>query len=85
MRVLRTDVVFKLRIPRVADAVRQMVRSLVGTMSRPALERIYELSAGNPMYAIELARSTDVTADPLSGRAPAALWVLLALLVFPPA
>ena len=48
------------------------------TISRPALERIYELSGGNPMYAIELARSAEVLADPLGAAAPPTLRGVLA-------
>jgi DNA-binding NarL/FixJ family response regulator len=55
------------------DAVRQMVRALVGTISRPAVERIYELSGGNPLYAAELARSGEVLADPLGATTPPTL------------
>ena len=34
----------------------------------PTLERIHELSGGNPMYAIELARSADARRPPRLGR-----------------
>jgi DNA-binding CsgD family transcriptional regulator len=55
------------------DAVRQMVRAIVGTISRPEAERISELSGGNPMYATELARSSEVLADPLGATTPPTL------------
>ena len=55
------------------DAVRQMVRTVVGTISRPAVERICELSGGNPMYAAELARSSEVLADPFGATTPPTL------------
>ena len=50
------------------DAIRHVVRTVVATISRPALERIYELSGGNPLYAIELARSAESHALPARRR-----------------
>ena len=50
------------------DAIRHVVRTVVATISRPALERIYELSGGNPLYAIELARSGESPAVPARRR-----------------
>jgi DNA-binding NarL/FixJ family response regulator len=39
------------------DELRQVLGSVVSSISRPMLNRIYEVSGGNPLYAIELARS----------------------------
>jgi ATP/maltotriose-dependent transcriptional regulator MalT len=39
------------------DELRQVLRLVVSAISRPTLNRIYEVSGGNPLYAIELARS----------------------------
>jgi DNA-binding CsgD family transcriptional regulator len=64
--------------PLPADAIRRVVRAVVGTISRPALDRIVELSGGNPMYAIELAHSAGVLADPLGVAAPPTLREALA-------
>ena len=50
------------------EATRDVVLRVVGTISRPVLERVHALSGGNPMYAIELARSGALV-DGL-GRAP---------------
>ena len=47
------------------EAIHHVVRAVAGTISRPALERIGELSGGNPMYASALARSPELLADPL--------------------
>ncbi len=55
------------------DAIRQVVRTVVETISRPALSRIHELSGGNPMLAIELARSAELLGDPLGAAIPATL------------
>lgn len=38
------------------EAARHVVSSVAGPLARPVLERIHELSGGNPLYAIELAR-----------------------------
>ncbi len=38
-------------------ALRRVLRAQVESISRPALRRIHEVSGGNPLYAIELARS----------------------------
>ena len=40
-----------------ADALRRVLAGTVESISRPTLERIHRASAGNPLYAIELARS----------------------------
>ena len=61
------------------DAIRHVVRTVVATISRPALERIYELSGGNPLYAIELARSAESCAVPLGAAAPPTLRGVLAV------
>ena len=45
---------------------------------RPTLERIAELSAGNPMYAIELARSAEARSDRLGSVTPPTLRGVLA-------
>ena len=58
IRALVADV-----IADVDEATREVVSSVVASLPRPALERIYELSGGNPMYAIELARAVDVFDD----------------------
>ena len=41
------------------EAIRLVVAPVVGAIPRPALELIQQMSAGNPMYALELARTTD--------------------------
>jgi DNA-binding CsgD family transcriptional regulator len=38
------------------DALRGLLSATVDSISRPALHRIHEVSGGNPLYAIELAR-----------------------------
>ena len=55
------------------EATREVVSSVVASLSRPALERIHELSGGNPMYAIELARAVDLFDDPLVASVPPTL------------
>ena len=60
------------------DEIRRVIGSLVHTLPRPALERIYELSAGNPMYAIELARAVDRFDDSLVASVPPTLVAALA-------
>ncbi len=55
------------------EAIHRVVRASVGAISRPAIDRIGELSGGNPMYAIELAHSADVRADPLGLATPPTL------------
>ena len=42
------------------DALRQVLRAEAQTISRAALRRIHEVSGGNPLYAIELARNVAV-------------------------
>jgi DNA-binding CsgD family transcriptional regulator len=42
-----------------AEALRRLLAGTVDSISRPALRRIHEASAGNPLYALELARSLD--------------------------
>ncbi len=41
------------------EAIRLVIAPVVGAIPRPALELIQQMSAGNPMYALELARTTD--------------------------
>jgi DNA-binding NarL/FixJ family response regulator len=41
------------------DALRRVVAAVVSSISRPALRRIHEVSGGNPLYAIELARGLE--------------------------
>ena len=60
------------------DEIRRVIGSLVHTLPRPALERIYELSGGNPMYAIELARAVDRFDDSLVASVPPTLVAALA-------
>jgi DNA-binding CsgD family transcriptional regulator/tetratricopeptide (TPR) repeat protein len=38
------------------EALRRVLAGVVEAISRPALDRIHEVSGGNPLYAIELAR-----------------------------
>lgn len=59
--------------PLTLDEIRAVVGSVVDTLPRPALERIHELSGGNPMYAIELARAVDLFDDPLVASVPPTL------------
>jgi DNA-binding CsgD family transcriptional regulator len=51
------------------DALRRVLAGVVESISRPALERIHEVSGGNPLYAIELARGLAET----GGGGPAGL------------
>jgi DNA-binding CsgD family transcriptional regulator len=51
------------------DALRRVLAGVVEAISRPALERIHEVSGGNPLYAIELARGLAET----GGGGPAGL------------
>ena len=44
-------------------ALRRVLRASVETISRPALQRIHEVSGGNPLYALELARSLPAGED----------------------
>jgi DNA-binding CsgD family transcriptional regulator len=60
------------------DAIRHVVAAKVGALPRPDLDRIHELSGGNPLYAIELARSAAVAGDRLGAVAPATLHDALA-------
>ena len=55
------------------DAIRHAVTAVVGPIPRPALERIYELSGGNPLYAVELARTADLHGSRLGASAPRTL------------
>ena len=48
------------------ESIRHVLAPVVTTISRPALELVHELSGGNPMYALELARSTDLNRDRLA-------------------
>jgi AAA ATPase domain len=59
-------------------AVRQVVGTVVDSIARPVLERFYELSGGNPMYAIELARSVTAGA-PLGSSTTSSLPAALSL------
>ncbi|MGH2539241.1 MAG: AAA family ATPase [Actinomycetota bacterium] len=43
------------------EDVRRVITGTVTTISRPVLRRIHEVSGGNPMYAIELARGVEAT------------------------
>ena len=42
--------------PLSVGALRRLLAPIVATISRPALRRIHEVSGGNPLFAIELAR-----------------------------
>jgi DNA-binding CsgD family transcriptional regulator len=48
------------------EAIRQVLAPVVAAISRPALELVHEVAGGNPMYALELARSTDLNRDRLA-------------------
>ncbi len=54
-------------------ATRHIVSSTIGALPRPALQRVHELSGGNPMYAIELARAVHRFDDPLVASVPPTL------------
>jgi DNA-binding CsgD family transcriptional regulator len=60
----QTEVVTAGALP--IEAIRQVLAPVVTTISRPALELVHELAGGNPMYALELARSTDLNRDRLA-------------------
>jgi DNA-binding CsgD family transcriptional regulator/tetratricopeptide (TPR) repeat protein len=60
------------------DGTRELVAPIVDTLPRPTLERLHELSGGNPLYAIELARSVRLFDDPLVAPAPPSLVAVLA-------
>ena len=53
------------------EALRRVLGAAVEAVSRPALRRIHEVSGGNPLYAIELARG--LAADPRSQCGPGRL------------
>jgi DNA-binding NarL/FixJ family response regulator len=57
--------------------VRAAVSTIVDRLPRPVLARIHELAQGNPMFAIELARATGGSADPLTAAATPTLRDLL--------
>ncbi len=59
----RTEVITLGALP--IEAIRQVLTPVMTTISRPALELVHDLSAGNPMYALELARSSDLNRDRL--------------------
>ena len=44
----------------------EAIRRVVGAVPRPTLQLIHRLSGGNPMYAVELARTADLMADRLT-------------------
>ncbi len=44
------------------EELRQVLSGTVSAISRPTLRRIHEVSGGNPLYAIELARGLDAAA-----------------------
>jgi DNA-binding CsgD family transcriptional regulator len=60
----RTETIMLDALP--IEAIRQVLAPVVQTIARPALELVHELSGGNPMYALELARSTDLNRDRLA-------------------
>jgi DNA-binding CsgD family transcriptional regulator len=60
----RTEVITVGALP--IEAIRQVLTPVMTAISRPALELVHELSAGNPMYALELARSSDLNRDRLA-------------------
>jgi len=53
------------------ESLRRVLGAAVEAISRPALHRIHEVSGGNPLYAIELARG--LAADETSHGAPGGL------------
>ncbi len=57
------------------DALRRVVAGIVDAITRPTLRRIHEVSGGNPLYAIELARAlaADRETGPMSVRLPDSL------------
>ena len=57
--------------------VRAAVSTVVDRLPRPVLARIHELAQGNPMFAIELARATGGSTDPLPAAATLTLRDLL--------
>ena len=59
--------------PLSVEATRLVVSAFVDALPRPRLERVHELSVGNPMYAIELARSVDLFDDSLTTSVPPTL------------
>jgi DNA-binding CsgD family transcriptional regulator len=60
----RTEVIGLGPLP--IEAIRQVLTPVMAAISRPALELVHDLSAGNPMYALELARSSDLNRDRLA-------------------
>lgn len=54
-------------------ATRDLVLSVVDAVPRPMLDRIHELAAGNPLYAIELARAAHLFDDSLTAAVPPTL------------
>lgn len=59
--------------PLSVEATRVVVSSIVDALPRPALQRVHELSGGNPLYAIELARAVDLFDDSLVASVPPTL------------
>ncbi len=56
------------------EDTRVVVSSIVDALPRPVLERVHELSGGNPLYAIELARAADLFDDSLVASVPPTLF-----------
>jgi DNA-binding CsgD family transcriptional regulator len=63
------------------ESLRRVLGAAVEAISRPSLHRIHEVSGGNPLYAIELARglTADATAAPGGLRLPESLQAAIAL------
>lgn len=59
------------------EETRVVVSRIVDALARPVLERVHELSGGNPLYAIELARAADLFDDPLVAMVPPTLSAVL--------
>jgi len=55
------------------DATRLVTSAVADFIPRPTMARIYALSGGNPLYAIELARAVDLFNDSLEASVPPTL------------
>lgn len=64
--------------PLAVEAIRHIIRDVVGAIPRPAMDRIDELAGGNPLYATELARDGAFLANPFGSVAPPTLRSALA-------
>ena len=53
--------------PLTVGALHEIIRTKIGSISRPTLLRLHEASGGNPLYALELARELALDHEPNAG------------------